>query len=78
MFSELINADTFKLKLCIHMMNILYEHYKKHGMDQQMADEKCSIENYSLTSNLINFNLTNIKFSLIIKKTFSSSFSKAK
>ncbi len=41
-FSELINADTFKLKLTLHMMNILYDHYKKHGLDQQMADEKCS------------------------------------
>jgi hypothetical protein len=40
MFSELINADTFKLKLCVHLMKILTEYYKKKNMDENQAMEK--------------------------------------
>jgi hypothetical protein len=40
MFSELINADTFKLKLSVHLMKILTEFYKQKNMDESLAMEK--------------------------------------
>lgn len=42
MFSELIGADVFKLKLNVHLMFILTEHYHKRGMYEKEAMEKCS------------------------------------
>jgi hypothetical protein len=41
-FSELINVDTFKLKLNVHMMKILQEYFIKRGMDLRTATDKCS------------------------------------
>ncbi len=42
MFSELINDDTFKLKLNVHLMKILTDYYKKRNMDENLAIEKSS------------------------------------
>ena len=42
-FSEFMNADTFKLKLTICLMKILFEYYKRRGMDEQLAGEKCKL-----------------------------------
>ena len=43
MFAELINADTFRLKLNIHLMNILTEYHKSRGIESELADKKCSM-----------------------------------
>ncbi len=40
-FSEFMNADTFKLKLTVCLMKILSDYYKRRGMDEQLAVEKC-------------------------------------
>ncbi len=42
-FSEFMNADTFKLKLTICLMKILFEYYKRRGMDEHLAGEKCKL-----------------------------------
>ena len=39
-FSELINADTFKVKLNTCLMQILNAHFEKQGMDHKTAVEK--------------------------------------
>ena len=39
-FSELINADTFKLKLNVCLMRILNSYFEKQGMDSRAAVEK--------------------------------------
>ena len=39
-FSELINADTFKLKLNVCLMKILNAHFGKQGMTNEMANER--------------------------------------
>jgi len=39
-FSELINADTFKLKLNVCLMKILCAHFEKQGMTSEMANER--------------------------------------
>jgi hypothetical protein len=41
-FNELINADTFKLKLNLYLVRFLSNFYKKRGMDDISASEKCS------------------------------------
>lgn len=41
-FCELVGADVFRLKLNIHLMSILTEHYRKRGMDETQALDKCS------------------------------------
>jgi hypothetical protein len=38
------------------MMSILNDHYKKHGLDQHMADEKCS-RNIFKTRNAFKFHI---------------------
>lgn len=50
-FSELIGADVFKLKLNVHLMPIVAEHYQKRGMGETEAIEKCS--NQSLISSCV-------------------------
>ncbi|CAF0723942.1 unnamed protein product [Brachionus calyciflorus] len=40
-FTELLEYDTFRLKLIVNLMNILFDYYIKHGMDEPMALEKC-------------------------------------
>ena len=42
-FSEFLTADTFKLKLTVCLMKILFEYYKRRGMDEQSAGEKCKL-----------------------------------
>ena len=43
LFSELIHGHTFKIKLNIHIIkNILFDYYKKRGLDEKLASEKCS------------------------------------
>ena len=39
-FSELINADIFKLKLNVCLMKILNTHFEKQGMTKEMANER--------------------------------------
>ena len=42
-FSELINGDTLKIKLHIHMMKkTLCDYYIKRGLDEKSASDKCS------------------------------------
>lgn len=42
-FSELINGNTFKIKLNVHLMKIiLFDYYKKRGIDEKSASDKCS------------------------------------
>ncbi len=46
MFSELMNADTFRLKLNVHLMKILTDFYKKRGTEETQALEKSSKANF--------------------------------
>ena len=41
-FSELMHADSFRLKLNVYLMNILNDYYIKRGMEAQLANKKCS------------------------------------
>jgi len=41
MFGELINANTFKLKLNVHLMQTLYDYYIRRGMEPAVSREKC-------------------------------------
>lgn len=60
-FSELVGADVFRLKLNVHLMSILTEHYRKRGMDESQAVEKCSnlifYTFHGLYNSWINFSL---------------------
>ena len=40
-FAELLNSDTFKLKLNIYLLKTLNEYYVRRGMEQEMSSEKC-------------------------------------
>lgn len=40
-FDELLNANSFRIKLNIHLMKILNEYYVKRGMDGAEASKKC-------------------------------------
>ena len=42
-FSELINGNTLKIKLHIHMMKTtLFDYYMKRGLDEKSSSDKCS------------------------------------
>jgi hypothetical protein len=41
-FSELLNVDTFKMKLTVYLITSLNEYYIKHGLSLQVARKKCS------------------------------------
>lgn len=40
-FAELMNADTFRLKLNVYMMKTLGDYYMSRGMEMSLATEKC-------------------------------------
>lgn len=40
-FGELLNADTFKLKLNVYLMETLNEYYMQRGMERAVSAEKC-------------------------------------
>ncbi len=41
-FSELVNGNQFKIKLHIYLMkHILYDYYKRRGLDHQLSSERC-------------------------------------
>ena len=40
-FAELMNADTFRLKLNVYMMKTLGDYYISRGMEKSVAAEKC-------------------------------------
>lgn len=44
-FTELLDSDSFKLKLNVHLMNMLLDYYVKQEMDEEIAIEKCSLFN---------------------------------
>ena len=45
-FGELLNTDTFKLKLNCYLMSTLNEYYMKRGMEQSASADKCSMSDF--------------------------------
>lgn len=41
-FTDLIESDSFKLKLNVELVNILFDYYVKQGMEEKLVREKCS------------------------------------